>query len=129
MVRLYICPFMTELIPHPIPGVPSLPPYSLSYRHFAQTPLYSAHGRLYHVPATESEYSSFSVETSDSDGQNFDHPLGGHMYYNGRDMEKLQRRMTPFQSTRSTEVDWEQYQGWLSRERDREEGTSLGVTS
>ena len=39
-------------------------------------------------------------------------------------MGKLLRRMKWFHSSQSTEeVDWQQYQQWLSKEREREEGT------
>ncbi|TFY69778.1 hypothetical protein EVJ58_g220 [Rhodofomes roseus] len=75
-------------------GVPSLPPVSWGYRHIACTPLYFYHGRLFHVPAAEAEHGVFTVE-KDALGQTRipDHPRGGHNYYNGRDAEKVVRRM------------------------------------
>ena len=103
-------------------GVPNLPPQHLRYRHCAQTPLYFAHGRLYHIPRAESEYSAFKIEpsaTNDSKTGVLEYPLGGHNYYNGRDMEKLLRNMWWFDGKASGEVDWEQYGDWLRKEEER----------
>jgi hypothetical protein len=73
-------------------GVPSVPPVYLGYEHFASSPLYLYHEKLYHIPSSESEYTNFAVLPL-SDSNPPDYPLGGHMYYNSRDMEKLQRSM------------------------------------
>ncbi|KAF9077365.1 Alpha/Beta hydrolase protein [Rhodocollybia butyracea] len=70
-------------------GVPSLPPLFLGYRHCTQTPLYYDHSHLYRVPSSESEYASFHVAADKSK----EYPRGGHNYYNGRDQERLVRRL------------------------------------
>jgi hypothetical protein len=93
-------------------GVPAIPPRSLGYRHFARTPLYFTQGRLYHIPASESEYSIFKVDDSnpkdDTRPRLTDHPKGGHLYYNGRDMERTIRRLGWLDLTTSGEVGWEE---------------------
>ncbi|KAJ7449149.1 Alpha/Beta hydrolase protein [Mycena galericulata] len=81
-------------------GVPALPPLSFGYRHYAQSPLYFVHGRLYQVPTASREYALFHVSPeldSNDDSEHAhaalpEHPRGGHNYYNGRDMEKFARR-------------------------------------
>lgn len=75
-------------------GVPSLPPKCFGFRHFALNPLYSMQGRLYHIPSSESEFCLFhvSLEGNEKD-QITPYPLGGHNYYNLRDMERVARRM------------------------------------
>jgi hypothetical protein len=45
-----------------------------------------------------------------------EYPLGGHNYYNNRDIEKLLRRMRWFNGKKSGEVDWGQYGNWLREE-------------
>ncbi|KAJ6487728.1 Alpha/Beta hydrolase protein [Mycena sanguinolenta] len=74
-------------------GVPSLPPLAFGYRHYARSPFYFVHGRLYHVPPESHEYALFHV-TLDSEDEKIapEHPRGGHNYYNGRDMERFARR-------------------------------------
>ncbi|KAJ6614607.1 Alpha/Beta hydrolase protein [Mycena sp. CBHHK59/15] len=92
-------------------GVPALPPRSFGYRHFAQTPLYFVHGRLYHVPAAAREFALFHV-TPDLESKQAPpaHPRGGHNYYNGRDMEKFARRIAWLDKAMKMEGDWkEQY--------------------
>ncbi|KAG8922085.1 hypothetical protein FRC02_012153 [Tulasnella sp. 418] len=90
-------------------GVPALPSTMMGYMHFTESPLYLHHGRLYHIPSSESEHSIFTVTPptpstpisssappdtrEDSLPTSPEHPLGGHNYYGGRDMEKLQRLM------------------------------------
>lgn len=100
-----------------------MPPYRLGFRHFTQTPLYFAEGHLYHIPAAESEYSLFSITRHDSEDAAddsrqrqscLDYPLGGHNYYNSRDMEELLRRMKWFDLG---SVDWEGYQEWLKTDQ------------
>ena len=74
-----------------------MPPNFLGYRHFAQSPFYFYHSALYQIPQSEIEHSKFQVDSSGvpapSEGAAPDFPLGGHNYYGGRDMEKLQRTM------------------------------------
>ncbi|KAF7319740.1 Triacylglycerol lipase [Mycena kentingensis (nom. inval.)] len=74
-------------------GVPSLPPLSFGYRHFAQRPYYFLHGRLYLVPEGYSEYSLFHATSDEEDAKPPIHPRGGHNYYNGRDLERCLRRV------------------------------------
>jgi hypothetical protein len=68
-----------------------MPPASFGYAHFSATPLYSFGGHLYHIPQTESEHTSFSVQVPE--GDRILYPRGGHNYYGARDMERLQRRL------------------------------------
>ncbi|KAH9946636.1 alpha/beta-hydrolase [Amylocystis lapponica] len=75
-------------------GVPCVPPTSLGYKHLTRTPLYYYHGRLFHVPATESEHGVFTFSEGALDATKIpDYPRGGHNYYNGRDWEKVVRRI------------------------------------
>jgi len=86
------------------------------YRHFTPTPLYFVRGRLYHVPATESEYARFLVSPDSEDHEQIpEHPRGGHNYYNGRDLEKFARRMGWLDKVVS-ERDWEeQYKAHVAK--------------
>ncbi|KAJ6582923.1 Alpha/Beta hydrolase protein [Mycena vulgaris] len=88
-------------------GVPSLPPLTFGYRHYAQSPLYFVHGRLYRVPLASREYALFHV-TSDLEDEKVlpEHPRGGHNYYNGRDMEKFARRIGWLDKAMKMEGDW-----------------------
>jgi len=103
-------------------GVPTLPPRILGFSHFTPTPLYLYHGFLYHVPLSECEHSLFTVK-HDSDEYSLrppDYPLGGHNYYNGRDMEKCIRRMRWLDIMVSGERDWEsRYLNRLAEEQTR----------
>ena len=98
-------------------GVPALPPPYLRFAHASYSFFYLYHGRMYRTPPSEREHGIFTVEpfktssipnlnnpnsdTTDSPGpsrstislQHLKYPLGGHNYYNNRDMEKLSRRM------------------------------------
>ncbi|KAG9010987.1 hypothetical protein FRB93_003437 [Tulasnella sp. JGI-2019a] len=77
-------------------GVPALPTAFMGYRHFTENPLYLYHGALYHIPPSEAENTIFTVAEAEADPTSLippDYPLGGHNYYGGRDMEKLQRLM------------------------------------
>ena len=75
-------------------GVPSLPPATLGYRHFAANPLYFYHGQLFHVPASENEHGVFSIAEEALDvTRPPNHPRGGHNYYNNRDLEGMARKM------------------------------------
>lgn len=92
-------------------GVPALPLACLGYRHFCKEPLYTAGGVLYNTPAAESEYSLFHV-MDDSEGGDYDghapiFPLGGHNYYNGRDLERFIRRTSWLFQAKPMEEDWE----------------------
>ena len=94
--------------------MPSLPPQFLGFRHFAQAPLYLDKGCLYRVPPSESEAAFFNVivdtqEQEQRQLQILHHPLGGHNYYNGRDMERVLRTMRLLLSTSSGEPDWDGY--------------------
>ncbi|KIK68718.1 hypothetical protein GYMLUDRAFT_153740 [Collybiopsis luxurians FD-317 M1] len=71
-------------------GVPALPPLFFGYRHFTRSPLYYDHNHLYHVPPSESEHTLFHV---DGASKSIEYPRGGHNYYNGRDQERLLRRL------------------------------------
>ncbi|KAI0322723.1 Alpha/Beta hydrolase protein [Amylostereum chailletii] len=74
-------------------GVPAIPPTYLGYRHFCRAPLYFCHGKLYHVPPSESEHALFDVASTSIPPDPVLHPRGGHNYYNDRDLEKSFRRM------------------------------------
>jgi len=75
-------------------GVTLLPPFELDFRHCTKHPLYFVDGRLFHVPESEREFALFDVTlTAEEKAIPPMHPKGGHNYYNGRDMEKLVRRM------------------------------------
>lgn len=89
-------------------GVPSLPPYSIGYRHFTPNPLYFLWGHLYHIPPSESEHTLFDLQQEDA-AENYllDHPRGGHNYYSGRDLEKFVRRMRWLDNAMSGDGDWE----------------------
>jgi hypothetical protein len=104
-------------------GVPMIPPQNLGYYHLSQTPLYLAHGHLFHIPSAESEYTSFTIDPSVMKDLTSEHPLGGHNYYNSRDMEKLLRNMKWFNPTKSPEVDWAKYGDWLRKEKEKYEET------
>ncbi|KAG8905916.1 hypothetical protein FRB99_007996 [Tulasnella sp. 403] len=69
-------------------------PFGIPLKIAVFDPFYLYHGKLYRIPPSECEHSIFNVEES-SEGPAIppDHPLGGHNYYGGRDMEKLQRMM------------------------------------
>jgi len=88
-------------------GVHCLPPTRIGYRHLSSTPLYSYHGLLYQIPEGFEEYSEFAVE-AETDAPPPDYPLGGHNYYNNRDMAKCNRRLRWLNTLTLGEVDWEQ---------------------
>ncbi|TDL27870.1 alpha/beta-hydrolase [Rickenella mellea] len=76
-------------------GVPALPPQRFGYSHFTSEIFFLHHGCLYHIPPREREYTVFDV-SHDEEGYSpalLLHPRGGHNYYNGRDMEKVGRRI------------------------------------
>ncbi|PCH33620.1 alpha/beta-hydrolase [Wolfiporia cocos MD-104 SS10] len=89
-------------------GVPSLPPVSWGYRHLTRTPLYFYHGRLFQVPAVEGEHGVFAVALDALDKTRIpDHPKGGHNYYNGRDAEKIIRRIYWMNRLSKQSTNWE----------------------
>jgi hypothetical protein len=65
----------------------------------ASNPFYLYHGTLYMVPTSEKEHGHFHVDLATIPSAGIGstsralHPKGGHNYYAGRDMEKLQRRL------------------------------------
>jgi len=81
------------------PGVPALPPASFGFAHIASNPFYLYQGTLYKVPMSEKEHGHFHIDmaTTPSAGAESTprplHPKGGHNYYAGRDMERLQKRL------------------------------------
>ncbi|KAJ6478744.1 Alpha/Beta hydrolase protein [Mycena vitilis] len=90
-------------------GVPSMPPLAFGYRHFAQSPFYFIHGRLYQVPPPSREYALFHLTPDLEDEKNVpDYPRGGHNYYNGRDMEKFARRIMWLEEAMKKEGDWKE---------------------
>lgn len=95
-------------------GVTALPPLFLGYRHFTRNPLYFVNSRLFRVPETECEYSLFQVPENDATGP---HPLGGHNYYGGRDLEKaLRRRMGWLGEVLAGKESWEErYKEYITR--------------
>ncbi|KAI5116251.1 hypothetical protein M0805_007965 [Coniferiporia weirii] len=109
-------------------GVPALPPYSFGYRHAINSTLHVFHGRLYRIPLSESEclkFSSAPEEAGDGSSKPL-YPLGGHNYYNDRDLETLARRMGWIKITEAKDFadDWERiYIEKLEEERRALEGT------
>jgi len=69
-------------------GIPAIPPPALGYRHFCLAPLYSAGGRLYQPPSPNDSQAMFFPPENDM--QIF--PMGGHNYYNGRDLEFFRKQ-------------------------------------
>ena len=71
--------------------------------------MYTLGGVLYNTPATELEHSLFHVmdEGGDYDGHARIFPLGGHNYYNGRDLERFIRRTGWLVEAKPMEEDWE----------------------
>ncbi|KAL5534225.1 hypothetical protein ACEPAG_687 [Sanghuangporus baumii] len=101
-------------------GVPCLPPKAIGFRHLNDSPLYLFHGQLLRIPPSENEHSVFPVQLEDDTGP-ADYPLGGHNYYNNRDMEKMQRRIRCLKLLTLGEAGWEErYMRYLTKEsRDR----------
>ena len=84
-------------------GIPASPPAFWGYRHFCRVPLYSAGGRLYRPPApSESQVMFFPPE----DKMRI-FPMGGHNYYNGRDVELLRRQIGWLTSADIEKPGWE----------------------
>ncbi|KDR68439.1 hypothetical protein GALMADRAFT_257167 [Galerina marginata CBS 339.88] len=78
-------------------GVPVVPPRSLGYRHLSRNPLYLSHSQLWRISQDQSEHSLFKLDPEATLGAQNPYPMGGHNYYNDRNIELLQRRMEWFQ--------------------------------
>ena len=80
-------------------GVTALPPMSFGFAHMTSNPFYLYQGTLYKVPTSEKEHGHFRIDMATIPPAEVAptsrplHPKGGHNYYAGRDMEKLQRRL------------------------------------
>ncbi|KAF8724887.1 hypothetical protein AX14_008516 [Amanita brunnescens Koide BX004] len=86
-------------------GIPAVPPRSMGYRHFCQAPLFTGGGKLYRIPANNKSQVMF--HPPEDTMKLF--PMGGHNYYNGRDLESFRRR-TAWLAEADTEK-----AGWQSR--------------
>ena len=73
-------------------GVPMLPLVKIGYVHHTTNPLFLRNDRLFIIPDSEKDYGSFGIPPTD-DAPPPLHPKGGHNYYNGRELEKLARRV------------------------------------
>jgi hypothetical protein len=69
-----------------------LPPVKTGYVHHSTNPLFLRNDRLFRIPDSEKEYGSFDTPTIEDTPPPL-HPKGGHNYYNGRELEKLARRV------------------------------------
>lgn len=73
----------------------------------SQKQLYWYHSRLFYIPEEESEHGLFDVSPDALDTSKApDHPKGGHNYYNGKDQEKIARRLF-WMSSMMKEPNWE----------------------
>ncbi len=76
-----------------------MPPVSFGFARMASNPFYLYQGTLYKVPTSEKEHGLFHIDMATIPSAEVKstprplHPKGGHNYYAGRDMEKLQRRL------------------------------------
>lgn len=62
----------------------------------ASNPFFLYQGTLYKIPTSEKEHGQFRIDIPSTGVKSTSrplHPKGGHNYYGGRDMEKLQRRL------------------------------------
>ncbi|KAI5124683.1 hypothetical protein M0805_004291 [Coniferiporia weirii] len=84
----------------------SVPPEALGYKHLSLSPFYFFRDGLYLVPPSEGEYSTFPVEI-DENIVPPKFPLGGHNYYNDRDMGKFLRQFGWLDLRRAGEIGWE----------------------
>ena len=69
-----------------------LPPVKIGYVHHTTNPLFLRNDRLFRIPGSEKEYGAFDIPAIE-DAPPPLHPRGGHNYYNGRELEKLARRV------------------------------------
>jgi hypothetical protein len=104
-----------------IVGVPSLPPLKFGYCHLPMDTFYLFHGNLYRIPESFSEHARFKVCYGGGPATTPLHPLGGHNYYNGRDMEKFLRRMRWLLEFRGKGEGWEEAYRARVRKHEREE--------
>ncbi|TFK26085.1 alpha/beta-hydrolase [Coprinopsis marcescibilis] len=88
-------------------GVPTLPPQWLGYRHFPKHPIYSTGDQLYIVPESECEYALFHTNVDGDEDKAPCFPRGGHNYYNGRELERLLRRITWLEKANVSNEGWE----------------------
>lgn len=114
-----------------IAGVPALPPLKLGYRHFTIRPLYASGDKIYYIPPSEREKTLFRVDggNNSSDGSlsnstegisgstsmSTRFPRGGHNYYCGRELERLQRRIVWLEKAEPDQPGWEERYTALSR--------------
>lgn len=70
-----------------------LPPEKTGYVHHTTNPLFLRNNQLFRIPGSEKEYGSFDTSTIEGAPPPL-HPKGGHNYYNGRELEKLARRVS-----------------------------------
>ena len=81
----------------------------MGYRHFARQPFYTENDRVYQTPASESEHALFRIqEEEDHSAEGGMFPMGGHNYYNGRDLERFLRRMAWLDQANMAQEGWEQ---------------------
>jgi len=69
-----------------------LPLMKTGYVHHTTNPLFLRNDQLFRIPDSEKEYGSFDTPSVE-DAPPPLHPKGGHNYYNGRELEKLARRV------------------------------------
>lgn len=76
----------------PLIGVPMLPLMKTGYVHHTTNPLFLRNDRLFRIPDGEKEYGSFDIPPIEGAPPPL-YPEGGHNYYNGRELERLARRV------------------------------------
>lgn len=69
-----------------------LPPVKAGYVHHTTNPLFLRNDRLFRIPDSEKEFGAFDIPAIEGAPIPL-HPRGGHNYYNGRELEKLARRV------------------------------------
>ncbi|KLO06925.1 alpha/beta-hydrolase [Schizopora paradoxa] len=91
-------------------GAHCLPQHGFGYRHICQSPFYLYHGDLYRIPAGDAESSYFKVDSGDHTDKAAAslYPLGGHNYYNNRNMEKPMFFMKKLKLKTLGEEGWEE---------------------
>ena len=81
-----------------------LPLMITGYVHHTTNPLFLRNDRLFRIPHNEIEYGSFDISSIEGAAAPL-HPKGGHNYYNGRELEKLARRVDTLSRLMSDEDD------------------------
>lgn len=111
-------------------GVPALPPSYVGYRHLCRSPIYLVKDRLYRVPESEMEHALFHTTADDATEpmRSPQFPLGGHNYYNGRDMEKLTRRMEWVSKMMAGNTSWDQWEDLYRRKVELQEKRSRSAS-